>query len=34
MAEKTLEMEEAADSGRVEVLPETEQPLASGMEWM
>jgi hypothetical protein len=34
MAEKALEMEEAADSGRVEVLLKTEQPSASGMEWM
>jgi hypothetical protein len=36
MAEKALEMEmeEAADSGRVEVLLETEQPPASGVEWM
>jgi hypothetical protein len=34
MAEKALEMEKAADSGRVEVLLETEQPPASGMEGM
>jgi hypothetical protein len=40
MAEKALEMEEAADSGRmgrderVAVLLETERTTASWMEWM
>jgi hypothetical protein len=33
-AEKALEMEEAADSGRAEVLLEMEQVLAPWMEWM
>jgi hypothetical protein len=37
MAEKALEKEEVADSGRTErvgLLLETEQPPASVMEWM